>query len=223
MNEGLREKFHELRAHLENSSLVNQKWQEIYLDEHTVITDSLENSAAQAQFNQAHSLQNIEMKKWLVKVLTERSQHYKMNNIVELFSGSGNLTEAIMSAVKTNLKYWALESDPIACDQLQRKFPTIKVQTANLYQAQSWKQLSLAALGADCLILDPPRTGFKELSKWVEQMKELKTIIYISCSPESWKRDVLSLSQLGWRCENVEAFDLFPQTPHLEVASLWTL
>jgi len=42
-------------------------------------------------------------------------------------------------------------------------------------------------------------------------------IVYLSCDPATLARDAAALSGAGWRLERVCGFDLFPQTPHVEV------
>jgi len=42
-------------------------------------------------------------------------------------------------------------------------------------------------------------------------------LVYVSCGPESLARDLDRLAWHGLRVENVEAVDLFPQTPEVEV------
>lgn len=69
---------------------------------------------------------------------------------------------------------------------------------------------------ADTLLVDPPRSG---LSRHV--MKRIvsgnyKRLIYISCSSATFGRDLKELLENGYRMEEIRAFDLFPQTSHLE-------
>jgi 23S rRNA (uracil1939-C5)-methyltransferase len=45
---------------------------------------------------------------------------------------------------------------------------------------------------------------------------EPRTIIYVSCNPETLARDLEILHRLGYGTEAVQPVDMFPQTPHVE-------
>lgn len=70
------------------------------------------------------------------------------------------------------------------------------------------------------LIVDPPRSGFKTLGK-LTNLGSLKNNIhkmaYLSCHPQSFKRDLDLLMQSGdWQLEKLIFLDFFPGTHHLE-------
>lgn len=72
---------------------------------------------------------------------------------------------------------------------------------------------------ADTLLVDPPRSG---LSRHV--MKRIvsgnyKKLIYVSCSSATFSRDLKELLECGYQLKELKAFDLFPQTSHLETIS----
>lgn len=76
--------------------------------------------------------------------------------------------------------------------------------------------------GADAAaIIDPPRKGCSP-----DFLKQLiafgpRTIVYVSCNPETQVRDLIPLRAAGYRVARVQPFDMFPQTRHLEcVATL---
>ncbi len=41
-------------------------------------------------------------------------------------------------------------------------------------------------------------------------------IALVGCDPATFARDVGRLARIGWRLESLAAFDLFPQTHHVE-------
>jgi 23S rRNA (uracil1939-C5)-methyltransferase len=43
-----------------------------------------------------------------------------------------------------------------------------------------------------------------------------RNLVYVSCHPESLARDLALLVEQGFRVEQVQPVDMFPQTPHVE-------
>ena len=70
----------------------------------------------------------------------------------------------------------------------------------------------------DMVILNPPRTGMDarvtaDLSRLAPQR-----VVYISCDPATLARDLQRMDRL--RLASVQAFDLFPQTSHVETVAV---
>jgi 23S rRNA (uracil1939-C5)-methyltransferase len=67
----------------------------------------------------------------------------------------------------------------------------------------------------DTVVLDPPRTGASEaVLKGVARIAP-KNIVYISCDPATLARDAARLAD-GYEISLLEAYDMFPQTSHVE-------
>ncbi|OGQ88981.1 MAG: 23S rRNA (uracil-5-)-methyltransferase RumA [Deltaproteobacteria bacterium RIFOXYD12_FULL_56_24] len=67
----------------------------------------------------------------------------------------------------------------------------------------------------DFLLLDPPRSGCAELIPLLPGLNA-QQIIYISCDPATLARDLVGLTQAGYRLTEVRLVDMFPQTAHQE-------
>lgn len=70
--------------------------------------------------------------------------------------------------------------------------------------------------GADVVVLDPPREGAKRTV--VEQIHALdpRTVVYVACDPAALARDLKIFGELGWQVTDLQSFDLFPMTHHVE-------
>ena len=72
------------------------------------------------------------------------------------------------------------------------------------------------ALPADLVVVNPPRSGVDARVTEVLQAAGPPRLIYVSCDPATLARDIGRLSS-SYEVVNVRAFDLFPQTAHVEV------
>jgi len=74
--------------------------------------------------------------------------------------------------------------------------------------------------GADAaVIVDPPRKGCGDA--FLAQLAAFgpRTVVYVSCNPETQARDVAALAPAGYACLRVQPFDMFPQTKHVEAVA----
>ncbi len=67
----------------------------------------------------------------------------------------------------------------------------------------------------DLVLLDPPRSGAKEMLPSLVKL-EHKHLVYISCDPVTFARDLRMLRESGFELLQLAAFDLFPETHHVE-------
>lgn len=74
------------------------------------------------------------------------------------------------------------------------------------------------ASGKPCVaLIDPPRGGLAPSAiGTLGEAQDLRSLFYLSCSPESLARDLKHLRQSGWKIRRVMPFDFFPRTRHLE-------
>ncbi len=67
----------------------------------------------------------------------------------------------------------------------------------------------------DTLLLDPPRVGVeKAVIKFIIDLSP-REIVYVSCDPATLARDLKALLE-KYELTHIEAFDMFPQTHHVE-------
>ena len=77
-----------------------------------------------------------------------------------------------------------------------------------------------AGVGADVVILNPPRKGCAP--EVLQQSVALapRVIAYLSCAPETLIRDLAVFAGLGYRTTTITPFDMLPHTPHLEALAI---
>ena len=74
----------------------------------------------------------------------------------------------------------------------------------------------------DTLLLDPPRTGISGEAMSAILALKVPRVVYVSCDPATLARDVKRCSEVGYRIAHIEAFDLFPNTAHVETLAVLT-
>ncbi|TGM07271.1 23S rRNA (uracil(1939)-C(5))-methyltransferase RlmD [Leptospira barantonii] len=73
----------------------------------------------------------------------------------------------------------------------------------------------------DVVVLDPPREGLDPETKKILLNSKVNRILYVSCNPETLRRDAIELSKI-FKYEKLTPVDLFPHTSHLESVSVFT-
>ncbi|MBI4577525.1 MAG: 23S rRNA (uracil(1939)-C(5))-methyltransferase RlmD [Planctomycetes bacterium] len=74
-----------------------------------------------------------------------------------------------------------------------------------------------AGLVVPLVILDPPRQGCDPAVLEALAAAEVPSVVYISCNPETLRRDVGRLRERGYRVVHWRVADLFPHAAHVEV------
>lgn len=70
------------------------------------------------------------------------------------------------------------------------------------------------------IIVDPPREGLKnEVIKALCKMRP-KRLVYVSCNPSTFARDIKEFDKYNWNLIEVHPIDMFPQTHHIECVGL---
>ena len=66
------------------------------------------------------------------------------------------------------------------------------------------------------VILDPPRTGVSPDAMAGVTGLAAPRVVYVSCDVATLARDARRLVEAGYRLDSIRAFDLFPETAHVE-------
>ena len=72
----------------------------------------------------------------------------------------------------------------------------------------------------DVVFMDPPRSGSDEA--FLQSVCRLSPdkVVYISCDPQTQKRDLAVLRAGGYHVREIQPVDMFPQTAHIETVCL---
>jgi tRNA/tmRNA/rRNA uracil-C5-methylase (TrmA/RlmC/RlmD family) len=72
----------------------------------------------------------------------------------------------------------------------------------------------------DTVVINPPRKGISYRMIQTLVKTAPKVVIYSSCNPDTFARDIRQLSEGGYRIDEIQPFDMFPQTQHSEVVAV---
>jgi len=133
--------------------------------------------------------------------------------ILELFSGSGNLSRALRPGVTV---LHCVEGEPQAAARARALFAGDAAVTVEARPVEAALR-TLVAAGAsfDVIVLDPPRTGAREAMPLLARLGAQR-IVYVSCDPMTLGRDLGELSGLGYVARTVQPIDLTPHAAHVE-------
>jgi 23S rRNA (uracil1939-C5)-methyltransferase len=135
---------------------------------------------------------------------------------LDLYCGVGLFTLPLSRRFKQVI---GVESNPIATRFARRNLQQAQLENARVINAgvADWIKSSAArSAKVDFVLLDPPRAGAE--SAVIKQIIDFRAprICYVSCDPATLARDLRKLSAGGYVIESLSAFDLFPQTHHVE-------
>ena len=68
----------------------------------------------------------------------------------------------------------------------------------------------------ESVVVDPPRTGLGPSVVEALARRAPERLVYVSCDPVTLARDLVQLRERGYELLDVEAFDQFPGTFHVE-------
>ncbi|MCM2350627.1 MAG: hypothetical protein NDI69_11460 [Bacteriovoracaceae bacterium] len=145
-----------------------------------------------------------EMNQKLKSILHHSWNPEQPTELLDLFGGNGNLSDGLNYSKRL-------------CVDMYQKIPGTDFLSQDLYDERALKniksELKKRSMKVEHLLLDPPRSGLKNLKVWIEDLKP-KTIAYVSCDPHTLARDVQSLE--GYHLKKAFLIDFFPSTFHFE-------
>ncbi len=135
--------------------------------------------------------------------------------VADLYSGVGTFTLPLAQA---GCDVAAVESAGSSVRDLRRNAEAAGVDVEVIGGDAARELPELGRL--DALVVDPPRAGLHESIVGAIAAAGPEAVAYVSCDPQTWARDMARLAAAGYRLQAATPVDLFPQTYHVEVASI---
>ena len=136
-------------------------------------------------------------------------RHVTAGPLVDLYAGVGlfSLTAGTVGAGPIT----AVEGDRFAARDLKRNARTVTVLELPVEKFRPAPAERIATV-----IVDPPRTGMSKEALARAIGIRAPNFVYVSCDIATLARDARQLIDAGYRITSARAFDLFPNTAHVE-------
>ena len=131
-------------------------------------------------------------------------------HVWDLYAGIGDTTDEL---VARGASVESVEADTRAVRFAERRAPVDRARV--IRHAGRVEHLLPELRDPELVVTNPPRTGMDERVTEGLRARRPSRIVYISCDPATLARDIRRLGD-GYRIASVAAFDLFPQTAHVE-------
>jgi 23S rRNA (uracil1939-C5)-methyltransferase len=155
---------------------------------------------AEGGFTQVFQEMNQKLKNLMLKEWPGKTSH----DLLDLFGGNGNLSQELNYSERLCVDIYSEEpgsdfisQDIYATDALKKVLKEVGRRKLNIQQ----------------LLLDPPRSGLKNLAEWITTLNP-QSVAYVSCDPNTLARDLQSLD--GYAITKAFLIDFFPSTFHFE-------
>ena len=222
----LQETFGDLRGQMQNETLPANltEFQAVAGDEGASLAPSTNNEAARDvsrtiaghryHFSADGFFQiNHELLPSLIAAATSETQG---TSAVDLYCGVGLFT---LPLARRFTRVTGIEANPDAINYARRNLSDARLSNATFECARVGEYLDSHAqelAPADFVLLDPPRAGAEAQAIAGLLALRPQRITYVSCDPATLARDLKELINGGYQLEAVTAFDMFPQTHHVE-------
>ncbi|WP_425309343.1 TRAM domain-containing protein [Ammonicoccus fulvus] len=130
----------------------------------------------------------------------------------DLYCGVGLFAGALADR---EVSMWGVESAKSAVNHARRNVPGARFTVGRVEKA-----LRDLPGRTDLVVLDPPRAGAGRAVMEQISRRQPRAIAYVACDPAALGRDLAYARELGWEVRSLRAFDLFPQTHHIECVAI---
>lgn len=135
-------------------------------------------------------------------------------SVLDLYCGVGLFTLPLARRFKNVV---GVEANSAAVRFARRNLQNAELANARVITATVTDWFRTGPVGpVDFVLLDPPRAGAESVV--IKGIVDLRpgAISYVSCDPATLARDLKKLTAAGYAIDSIAAFDLFPQTHHVE-------
>ncbi|MHA3998208.1 23S rRNA (uracil(1939)-C(5))-methyltransferase RlmD [Lactococcus cremoris] len=142
--------------------------------------------------------------------------------VIDAYSGIGTIGISMADRVA---EVYGMEVVPAAVENAKRNAQLNELENTHYEVGTAEKIMPKwldEGIKPDVIFVDPPRKGLDETFIKSATATNPRRIVYISCNPATFARDVVRFENEGYILDKVQPVDLFPQTHHIECVGLLT-
>lgn len=153
----------------------------------------------------------------------EMAELSEKDSVLDAYCGIGTIS---LLAAKKAGKVTGVEINPDSVRAAKENAEFNKLENVSFFAADAsdFLQKGMAKrenpASYDVVMLDPPRSGAEPEFLTSLILSSPKKIVYVSCNPDTLKRDINILVKGGYRVQKVRPVDMFPHTSHVETVCL---
>lgn len=149
----------------------------------------------------------------LLETVREFAGDVSEKTVLDLYCGSGFFSIEMAKYAKKTVGV-ELVADAIRDARVNAELNNVEVE----YFDAKTEDFDWMSIGAEVVILDPPRSGMHDKALADVIATKPETIIYVSCNYKNFAREMVQLQEI-YDVTEMRAIDMFPHTPHVELVA----
>ncbi|MEO6778651.1 MAG: hypothetical protein ABI194_04290 [Gemmatimonadaceae bacterium] len=176
----------------------------------TLLGDRRINATPAASFAQVNPAVGDALRSYVFDVVMS----FRPERVTDAYSGSGELAAMLAAAGVT---VTAIELDGDAARWAEQRLPPPSRSIAGRVE-----EFLPRITPADVVVVNPPRAGLHtDVAAFLGDISAATAaVVYVSCDPATLARDLARMP--GYEVRSIRAFDMFPQTAHVETVCVLT-
>lgn len=140
----------------------------------------------------------------------------------DIYCGAGTIGLYVAAALCRPVRLLGVDSSHEAIADARRNAARNKIESARFVVGRAEHVVPrwvAAGEESGVWLLDPPRSGCAQEVLAALAAVRPERVVYVSCNPVTFARDLSLMQQVGYRTRRVQPVDMFPQTPHIEAVA----
>ncbi|GAB4328894.1 MAG: 23S rRNA (uracil(1939)-C(5))-methyltransferase RlmD [Calditrichia bacterium] len=163
-------------------------------------------------FFQTNVIQTVK----ILRTIDQKAQFTASDKILDLYCGVGSFSLYFAGKVDQVFGIDSIAQSIATADENAMLNQIYNAEFATHDLTQPFRPALPDGFQPTVIIADPPRKGLSEAA--IVDMMALapQKIVYVSCNPKTLFKDLAILFENGYRAEEIDLFDMFPHTSHVE-------